>query len=362
MPSITGWCRCGLMAIVMVGWASLCHAQSTSNLRVGVSPFSPFVIQSSGAPAGISIDLWEAIARRLDIDHELVVCEGVKDKLNRLADGELDVAIGGITITEEREKRFDFSHPIYRTGLGIMIPAGGRPTLIALLESMFRGEKWIFLAGALVLIVISGHVIWVVERSGSRGATGFSRSYIPGVLEGMYWALVTASTVGYGDKVPHRAAGKLLTCAIILIFLPLFGYLVAELSSNLTLYNLQAGIDGPEDLLGKTVGVVEGTTSDSEVRALGAQSRPFDHIEDAIGALKEGSLNAVVYDAPTLLFFANTGGFEGVSVIDKRFSPQDYGLALPTGSKLREDINRVILAMIEDGEMEGILTHWLGPQ
>jgi ABC-type amino acid transport substrate-binding protein len=362
MLSTTGWRRCILTVIAVVSWASLNHAQSTANLRVGISPFSPFVIHSSGAPAGISIDLWEAVARRLEIGHELIFCEGVGDKLNRLAGGEIDVAIGGITISEEREKRFDFTHPIYHTGLGIMVHVDSRPALLTLIGSMFRGGKWVFWVGALALIVVAGHVIWAVERSSSRAATGFSRSYIPGVFEGMYWALVTASTVGYGDKVPHRAAGKLLTCAIILVFLPLFGFFVAELSSNLTLYNIKTGIDGPQDLLGKTVGVVKETTSVGEVMALGARPRPFDHIEDAIRALSEGGLDAVVYDAPTLHYFVKTGGIGRVTVIDNRFSPQDYGLAVPTGSPYREPLNRAILAMIEDGEMDDILTRWLGPR
>ena len=84
-------------------------AQPDSILKVGISPFSPFVILSSNEPAGLSIEMWQAIALQIDREFEYVACKGVGDKLKRLQNGSIDIAIGGITITEEREALFDFT-------------------------------------------------------------------------------------------------------------------------------------------------------------------------------------------------------------------------------------------------------------
>lgn len=337
-------------------------AQPDSVLKVGISPFSPLVILSSQEPSGMSVDLWQALARELDIDFEYVTCKGVSDKLKRLHESSIDIAIGGITITQERELILDFTHPVFHTGLDILIPNAEKLTLIELVPALFSGQKIYLLAGLLTLIVIAGHIIWLVERSSKKRTTTFHQSYFPGVFEGMYWALITASTIGYGDKVPHRWIGRILAAIIIIIVLPLFGYFVAELSSDLTMANLKSNINGPQDLWGRRVAVVEGTTSYNYMKKERSYLEVYDKVEDTYNALLQGKIDAVVYDAPNLLYYANGEGKGKVTVVGKIFEPQDYGLALPQGSPLREKINRAILTLLESDELERIRTKWFGAQ
>ena len=86
----------------------------------------------------------------------------------------------------------------------------------------------------------------------------------------------------------------------------------------------------------------------------------FATVEAAFDALLDETVDAVVYDAPNLLYYANGEGKGKVSVVGKIFEPQDYGLALPQGSPLREKINRAILNLRESGELERTLEKWLG--
>jgi len=86
----------------------------------------------------------------------------------------------------------------------------------------------------------------------------------------------------------------------------------------------------------------------------------FEGVDDAIAALVNGEVEAVVYDAPNLLYYANGKGKGKVTVVGKIFEPQDYGLALPQGSILRKKINLAILELIEAGEYERIKTKWFG--
>jgi len=336
-------------------------AQSETRIKVGISPFSPFVILSEEEPTGLSIDLWQALSRETGLDFEFVKYKGVADKLKHLQKGSIDIAIGGITITEKREVMFDFTHPVYHTGLDILIPKVGNPTLRGLISSLFKGHKSVLFAGLMILIFIAGHIIWIVERSSKNRATSFHRKYVPGVFEGMYWALITASTIGYGDKVPQRWIGRVLAAIIIIIFLPLFGYFIAQLSSDLTMQSLKANINGPEDLRGRRVAVVGGTTSHEYMKKERAYIDEFATVEDAYDALLNEKVDAVVYDAPNLLFYANGEGKEKVTVVGKIFEPQDYGLVLPQGSPLREKINRAILTLVENDELARTVAKWLGP-
>ncbi len=91
-------------------------------LTVGIKPILPFVfVEDADAPYGYSIDLWNAIAERLGVTTEFQVFETVPDLLNAARLGQVDVAIAGISITQEREASgLDFSYPIYQAGLQIV--------------------------------------------------------------------------------------------------------------------------------------------------------------------------------------------------------------------------------------------------
>jgi polar amino acid transport system substrate-binding protein len=176
----------------------------------------------------------------------------------------------------------------------------------------------------------------------------------------MYWALITATTIGYGDKVPQRWTGRILAAVIIIIFLPLFGFFIAELSSDLTLKSLKTNINGIEDLWGRKVAVVNGTTSHEYMQRIRAHLYAFDRVEDSIAALEQGDVDAFVYDAPNLLYYTNGEGKGKVRVVGKIFEPQDYGLALPQGSPLREKVNRAILRLAGLDVLEDIQRKWFG--
>lgn len=337
-------------------------AQPESKLKVGISPFSPFVILKGTEPTGAAIDLWHQLSLRMNVDYEFVECTGVADKLNRLEDGSIDIAIGGITVTSERERRVDFSHPMIDTGLDILIPISDSTPVLSFISSLFTKNKLMIMAGVLLLLVCAGHIIWLVERSSKRTATMFNRNYFPGVLEGIYWALVTASTVGYGDKVPKRWIGRILAGVLILIFLPTFGYFIAQLSSNLTVQSLKYDIRGPEDLIGRRVAVVKGSTSEDFMKQQRSYIQAYNNFDEAYAALLEESADAVVYDAPILLYHAQSKGKGKVTVVGKKFAPQDYAIAVSQGSKWREQINRATLTLEESGEARRIRAKWFGTE
>lgn len=346
--------------MVLHGIQAVDAAQPQSKIKVGISPFSPFVILKGTEPTGAAIDLWNELSLKMNVDYEFVECTGVADKLKRLEDGSIDIAIGGITVTSERERRIDFSHPLIDTGLDILILISDSTPVISFMSTLFTKNKLMIMAGLLLLLVCAGHIIWLVERSSKRTTTMFNRKYFPGVLEGIYWALVTASTVGYGDKVPKRWVGRILAGILILIFLPTFGYFIAQLSSNLTVSSLKYDIRGPEDLVGRRVAVVEGTTSEDLMKQQHSLIQAYENIDEAYAALLAETVDAVVYDAPILLYYAQSEGKGKVTVVGKKFAPQDYAIAVSQGSKWLERINRAVLATEESGEAKRIRTKWFG--
>lgn len=53
-------------------------------------------------------------------------------------------------------------------------------------------------------------------------------------MDSLYWSVVTATTLGYGDFAPHSTAGKVLTSALIVATVFLFiPTITANLASKL---------------------------------------------------------------------------------------------------------------------------------
>lgn len=48
---------------------------------------------------------------------------------------------------------------------------------------------------------------------------------------GMYWAVTTATTVGYGDVVPKTPTGRVIAVSVMLTAIPLMGYVFAEVAA-----------------------------------------------------------------------------------------------------------------------------------
>lgn len=75
-----------------------------------------------------------------------------------------------------------------------------------------RDKVSVFLATVLVAVTISGTLMYQVEH----GAEG-EMSQFTSIPQSMYWAIVTMTTVGYGDVVPHTPIGKFISAALILL-------------------------------------------------------------------------------------------------------------------------------------------------
>ena len=71
------------------------------------------------------------------------------------------------------------------------------------------------------------------------GATLFSLTQHVSWFVGWYWAIVTATTVGYGDVVPHNVAGRLIAIGTMLTVIPLLAAAFADWSSALASIRLR---------------------------------------------------------------------------------------------------------------------------
>jgi len=348
-----------LVSGLLVAYAQTPAPQTPGKLRVVTKPLEPFVIvQPDGGLTGFSIDLWDEIAKDLQLDYEWVQVATVKDQLAAVQDGRADVAIAGISMTPEREQIIDFTHPYFDAGLRIMTSAQSRASPLQLISTILSPALLQVLGIGLLTLLVMAHIIWLVER-GSNEA--MPKAYLPGIWEAMWWSLSTIATLEYGDKSkPHNILKRLLAMLLVVMGIILIAQFTAAITASLTVQQLTGSIQGPSDLPGKQIATVANSTSSKYLDGERLSYIGVSRIEEAYPLLESGKVDAIVYDSPVLLYYANNKGNGRVQITGQIIKPEKYGIALPPGSPIRKKINETILKFRQDGTYDVIYQKWFG--
>jgi polar amino acid transport system substrate-binding protein len=316
----------------------------------------PFVFEGE-TPRGFSIDLWEEAAGRADLVSNYQWVDTVGAQLDAVRSGAADAGVAAISITAEREETLDFSKPIFNSGLQVMTRPADGVSLTDTWSTLFAGPvEWlIVLMVGLSLIV--GAVIWLVER---RDNPDFHRDARHGIFDGLWWAMVTMMTVGYGDRVPRRRIGRVLTIMWMVVGVVFIANFTAVITTNLTVEQIQGQVGGVDDLESGRVITVRGTTSETYLRESGIEAVLVETADEAFATLERGDTDAVVYDSPILRYFAETEGRGKVTIVGPVFDREYYGIALAPGSPLTERLDQALLSIAEDGTYDVIYERWFG--
>ncbi|MGO1234063.1 MAG: transporter substrate-binding domain-containing protein [Marinobacter sp.] len=116
---------------------------SAETLRVVTDPsFVPFEMmdQETGEMVGFDMEIIAEVADRAGFDYKLNTMD-FNGIIPALQTGNVDIAIAGITITEEREEIVDFSDPYYDSGLRILVREGSDLDELSDLEGKKVGTK-----------------------------------------------------------------------------------------------------------------------------------------------------------------------------------------------------------------------------
>lgn len=333
--------------------------ESAESLRVGTKPFAPFAFVQEGQYIGFSIDLWNAIAKELNIEYELYGEKTVTDLLNSVSSGDTDVAIAGITITAKREETIDFSHSFFESGLQILVPVNSSSSPVPNFFLIVFSPILLNTIGVLFCVtLVSAHLLWFFERHNNPEM--FPKEYLRGIGEAFWWSVVTVVTVGYGDKTPKGLLGRIIATIWMFTGVLLVSYFTASVSSALTVQKLENTIKGLESLNGKRVATVSGSTAAEYLANRPIKIRKFDTVREVFNSLENNQVDAVVYDAPVLQNYASQDGEGKVRVVGSIFAKQSYGIALKEASPYREQINQALLTLQEDGTYAELHQKWFG--
>jgi len=338
-----------------------------TRLVVGLAQSPPFCMRGEdGSWSGISVELWQWIAADLGIDTEFREST-VTGLFDDLAPGRpLDVSIGALTITAEREDRLDFSQSFFLSGLSVAVKtAPGAGGLLAWLGRVLVWNFWRIVAALIAALVLVALLIWALEHKSNPKEFGGDGKVHRGIGSALWWSAVTMTTVGYGDLAPRSPAGRLVAIGWMFVSLFLVSWFTASMASILTAERMDAGtgglvVRGPDDLRRLHVAVIAGTSSEDYLRR-----RQIDYIlippKELLEALLSGRAQAVLGDAPTLRYVARSKTYAGkITVLPQTFQIEPYGIALRDGSPWRKPVDRALLHRLASPQWRDLVYRYLG--
>lgn len=360
-----GAARAGLGALLFFMLASVAvgaEPGSKMPVRVGVYDVEPYGGQDpEGLFAGASVDLWRRVAEHLNWQYQLTLVSQMSDLLAGLERGAYDVAIGAITITPERFARVDFSYPTHRSGEAAVFAkrTGARAALYEYGAAV--SELGPLILATVIFLTLTGVLMWWFERSASKNpGNSDSQSSVMSWHEGIYWAVVTMTTVGYGDKTPQTHVGRALAVVSMLGSLVLVSLLTTNLVAHMTASKVEGIATRTSDLAGKRLAAVSNSSGAEYLDAQHFAYQKFGNLPDALNALATGRTDAVVNSVGALKYLVNTRFSGSIAPPNGLLAPAYMAFALPKNSDLRMPLDRALTIITASPEWQSVEETYFG--
>lgn len=327
-------------------------------LKVGIHLSPPFVMQENNNYTGMAIDLWDLLSTNLGVQSEYKEYNTVSELINATRDREVDVAVTNLTITKERAKLIDFTHPWFDSGLRIMVNTDQNTGFAQLFRGLHdSGHVRVYVVLVIVIFLFS-LLLTLFDR---RFDKSFPAKWHDGFAESFY----TVMSVVTSGHPPSRKnlfgwlgrmwQGVWLVCGVAVL-----AYVTASVTSVMTTLSLDNQINSVSDLASHRVGVFTGSIAEIYARDHGLNVVPYAHIAEAAKALQNNEIRAIIADAPVLEYYAHTNPSATVEVVGPLFELDKYGFGLDHDSALTRPLTIEVIGASESGQIAEIRKKYFG--
>ncbi len=335
------------------------NPQVPGKLLVGVADFPPYAMKTEdGKWEGVSIELWQVAAKELGIEYGLKEFSRLGQVIEALQKEGLDVT-PAMAVTEYNEIVMDLSHSYHRSGLAIAVPQNspGRGW-IGFIKRFASRDTLKVVVLLLLLSLLAGAMVWLLENKKNREMFGGKLSQ--GIGHSIWWALVTMTTVGYGDKAPRTLGGRVVAVIWMFFSIILVTSYTAVITASFTVVELSGRVRSPRDLPAARVGALAQSETLEFLANEGIPVLPFKNLRQGLQAVAANNIDAFVDDEAQLKYIIKNE-FQGkLRVLPETFAHYYVSMAIPSDSPLREPLNRVLAKIIDSDDWVKLKERYLG--
>ena len=341
-------------------WLEAAEMKQSDVLIVGTIERPPFAMKDeSGNWEGYSIDLFRAVAEESGLTYELREVTQFSDMIDGVKSKEFDLAAANISITSEREAYLDFSQPIYDSGFQIIVSSN--TTSPSILRAIWQ-TNIVWLVGlAFIILLIVAHLMWYFERGMPKDQHDYFRDdYRGGIFDAFWWAFIIVTIGGFENERPENTMGRILAIFWIVASLFFVSTFTAQITTTLTVAQLQSNIETVDDLRGRRVGSVPGTVFADYLDNNRINYIPYDDFSLVLADVSAGKLEAAIGDAPVVQYYVTQDKTGSVLLTGDVFEADRFAFAISDNHPNLEQINLALIDLMKDGTMEQIRTRYFG--
>ena len=326
-------------------------------LTVAIYEEVPFVFRSevTNLFIGISIDVWEAIARDYGLSFKYMLVtkeEGMKG----ISEGKFDVLLGAIpNFVQDDSARFDYPLPFDSAGLGVAV---SKESFFKIILDYFI--SWDFLKvviGFTLFVVVQTLTIWFFER---KINPHYNDGFWKGIGNGLWWSAGIAALNEAGDVNTRSLWGRCLAVFWMLGALVMVNIFTASIVSELTIGKLSTNIQSVEDLRKLNLLCLNQVSSKEFLGSHFIKYKSVNSLEEGFDILQKTPGNALIYSEPMLKYMLNKKSLPGIQLIHAGIVSQHYSIKVPRESKLLYPLNQAILKLLNEQEIKYILSKYFG--
>lgn len=349
-----------LASIAVLACGALARAESQPPLKVGVALSPPFVEKpkTSGGPyEGFAVDLWRAVALRMERTSEFIEYPTFDMLVAAAAKGDVDIAVADIAATAERAAKVDFSYPIADGGLRVMVLTAPKHSLAELWDGLVaRGHVEVVLYGGAILLVASilmMHFFRKVDKDFPQPIhEGFAESLYRTVSITMSGKTKVVSTTNWITKI---LAALWLVCGVGIV-----AYITSSITAVMTTQAAAGTVKEVGDLKNKPVGVLAGTVAERYCWRAGFATHSYASIDEAVQDLVARKIVGIVSDGPVLEAYDHAHPELPIGEVGPLFEKHKYAFATPKGSPLRGPVDQQLIGFEESGDTAKLAAKYFG--
>jgi polar amino acid transport system substrate-binding protein len=332
--------------------------QAEPPLRVALTGVEPFLKKTDVKdPQGICPLVWQACSKRLNLTSTYALCQSEAQAFEMLHSGQVDLVVGPLQPAAEHIHEFDYTLPY----LSVTLAALSRSKDATLYDRLHHFFTSAALAGGVslaLLVVTVGVTIWLLERR--QNPDHFPPNAIEGMEEGVWFAITTATSVGYGDRFPITRMGRFVTMVWMVVAGLAFSTAVALLSTALTLRNIPSPTAYHlRDLQGSRVALIRNGLAQQSLRGSKCSLYLAQDLTEAVSWLKQGRVHFVVAPNFALEYAVRANHLESEFHLQELIGhTETLSFALPKHHPLTDRLNLTLLELSNSGELQEIPYSW----
>ncbi len=303
----------------------------------------------------MTVELWRHVTDQENVNFEWVDLDDEEAVEDALVRGDIDVALStDLSARLMDSARFVQHH--YMTTLGVAKPHSRN--LIKILRNIFSLQFLYIILSLCVLLAIVGTLVYFMERKDNDEQFGGDRSLIEGIGSGFWWAGVTMTTIGYGDKAPLTLGGRIVAMLWMLIAMAVSASLTAAVVSAI---GAKDSVRFPQDLQDKKVAVVEYSPTAEFMKQRGYSFQTEPTTQDALNALRDGDYDIVVGDVTAMRYATDRSGVK-TTISATNSAPVAHAIMVGKNVGSYDRINSRVTAFILTPTWRDILKEYSGDE